>query len=88
MATVPFSIRAALQEFDTTTTTGTFAFVRSLGFVWGINTPAIIFKARFDALACRIRSIALPLTLANGKTYGYASARLIKALPQNVRADV
>lgn len=88
MTTVLPSIQASLPESDVTTATGTFAFLCSFGFVWGITIPAIIFNAQVDALKGRITDEALRSILARGGAYEYTSRGLIKSLPDDVRAQV
>ena len=50
MTTILPSVQAYLPESDVATATGTFAFVRSFGFIWGITVLSIIFNARFNTL--------------------------------------
>ncbi|CAD6569097.1 MAG: hypothetical protein ASARMPREDX12_002199 [Alectoria sarmentosa] len=88
MTTILPSIQAALPESDAATATGTFAFVRSFGFVWGITIPSVIFKARFDKLKFRISDESVRSVLANGGAYGYASGSFIKSLSGDIRAEV
>ena len=88
MTTILPSIQASLPESDVATATGTFAFVRSFGFIWGITVPSIIFNARFNALQGQINDGAVRSLLVNGGAYGYASGAFIKALPHDTRAQV
>lgn len=88
MTTVLPSIQASLPESDVATATGTFAFLRSFGFIWGITIPSIIFNARFNALEVQINDETVRSVLANGGAYGYASGAFIKSLPHETRAQV
>lgn len=88
MTTILPSIQAALPESDVATATGTFSFVRSFGFVWGITIPSIIFKARFDTLKNRISEEDVRMVLSQGRAYGYTSGEYLKTLSGNVRIEV
>ena len=88
MTTVLPSIQASLPESDVATATGTFAFLRSFGFVWGITIPSVIFNGRFDSLKSQISDETVRNDLSDGRAYGYASGDYIKKLPRDVRREV
>ncbi|KAI3390914.1 hypothetical protein diail_8418, partial [Diaporthe ilicicola] len=51
LTTILPAICAPLSEEYAATANGTFSFLRSFGFVWGITLPSIIFNNRFDHFA-------------------------------------
>jgi MFS family permease len=82
------AICAPLSEEDVGTANGTFSFLRSFGFIWGITLPSIIFNARFNHYAPRIQDVALRSQLINGAAYGYANSGLIRSLTGSLREEV
>ncbi|KAK8077032.1 hypothetical protein PG996_003202 [Apiospora saccharicola] len=82
------AICAPLDEKAVAVANGTFSFIRSFGFIWGITLPSIIFNARFDQLAPRIEDADLRLRLTGGVAYGYANSGLITSLAGNSRDQV
>ncbi|KAK8133433.1 major facilitator superfamily domain-containing protein [Apiospora sp. TS-2023a] len=82
------AICAPLEEKDVAVANGTFSFIRSFGFIWGITLPSIIFNARFDQLAPRIEDVDLWLRLTGGAAYGYANSGLITSLVGDARDQV
>jgi hypothetical protein len=88
MTAVLPSTLAALPEKDVATATGTYSFLRSLGFIWGITLPSITFNDQFTKTSYRISDPSVRAQLANGAAYGYASGGFIQDLPPNVREEV
>ncbi|KAL8896246.1 MAG: hypothetical protein Q9207_007799 [Kuettlingeria erythrocarpa] len=88
MTTVLPSIQAALPESDAAAATGTFAFLRSFGFVWGVTIPSIIFNRRFANLQFQISDGTVRQRLASGRAYGYASESYAKMLPHDLAEEV
>lgn len=69
------STLSALEEGDVAVATGTFAFVRTFGFVWGVTMASIIFNSQVNS---RLDTIDDPLVrqyLADGAAYAYAAGR-------------
>ncbi|PWY68224.1 MFS general substrate transporter [Aspergillus eucalypticola CBS 122712] len=48
------AIQSSLGPADTASSTGVYAFLQSLAFVWGSTAPGIVFNARVDVYAWRI----------------------------------
>lgn len=81
-------ICAPFGEEDVAVANGTFAFLRSFGFVWGITLPSIIFNARFDHYAPRIHDTRLRSQLMGGAAYGFASSGLVSSLKGETHSQV
>ena len=82
------AVQAGLDEKDVATSTATWAFVRSLGIIWGLSIPAAIFNNQFDKLSYRISDPTVRSTLINGDAYAYASGGLVNSLPRDVQQEV
>lgn len=88
MTSILPSILAALSESDVAVATGTYSFVRSFGFVWGVTLPSIAFNGQFNRYLYRIANATVRAELANGAAYGYASGGMIRQLPNGTRLEV
>ncbi|KAG8160712.1 hypothetical protein KVR01_008976 [Diaporthe batatas] len=88
LTTILPAICAPLGEEYVATANGTFSFLRSFGFVWGITLPSIIFNDRFDHFAGRISDAGVRSQLTNGAAYSYASSSLIGSLTGSLRNEV
>ncbi|PYH78573.1 MFS general substrate transporter [Aspergillus uvarum CBS 121591] len=73
-------IQAVLPESEVATATATWAFVRSLGCIWGIAIPTSIFNTRVQQLLSVVSDGPLRKRLANGGAYALAAEGLIKSL--------
>jgi MFS family permease len=82
------AILSTLEESDTAVATGTFSFLRGLGFTFGVTIPSIIFNGQFDRYSHRISDAALREQLGNGAAYGYASSGTISSLPHDLQEEV
>ena len=82
------AVQAELDESETATSTATWAFIRSLGTIWGVSIPAAIFNNRFDQLLHLIDDPAVRARLSNGKAYESASAALIRSFEGATRDQV
>lgn len=81
-------IQAALSDKDTATSTAVFAFIRSLGSIWGLAIPAAIFNNRFSQLLETINDESARNKLANGQAYALASADFSSQFTGPVREQV
>ncbi|KAI1324699.1 MFS general substrate transporter [Xylariaceae sp. FL0255] len=79
------AIQAALPQSLNAASTGTFAFVRSIGSIWGVSIPAAIFNNRFDQLLEEIPDSAARATLAHGGAYQSASSEFVNSFSPAVR---
>ncbi|KAM7212882.1 efflux pump FUS6 [Rhypophila decipiens] len=67
-------VQAPLSDDDTATSTGTWAFLRSFGSIWGFAIPAAVFNDRFAKLDYIIEDEATRQALSGGKAYAHAAA--------------
>ncbi|GKZ77478.1 hypothetical protein AnigIFM56816_010777 [Aspergillus niger] len=68
------AIQSSLGAADTASSTGVYAFLRSLAFVWGSTAPGIVFNARVDVYARRIiADEKLRERFLDGRAYGAAA---------------
>jgi MFS family permease len=82
------AICASLAEEDVAAANGTFSFLRSFGFIWGITLPSIIFNDRFNHHSFRISDEILRVQLIGGAAYGYANSGLVGSLTGESRGQV
>ncbi|KAF2106337.1 major facilitator superfamily domain-containing protein [Lophiotrema nucula] len=82
--------QAPLPESDVAAVTATFAFFRSLGFLWGFAMPSFIFKTRVDDLIPKVASIdsATADVLRSGGAFANARASFIRSLSAPARLQV
>ncbi|KAL9120108.1 MAG: hypothetical protein Q9187_003342 [Circinaria calcarea] len=82
------AVQANLMESDTASSTATWAFIRSLGNIWGVSIPAAVFNNRFDALLLRISDPAVRAMLSNGQAYEHASRDFINSFEGILRREI
>ena len=88
MSTILPAIQSALPESDVGASTGTFAFIRSFGFMWGVTIPSITFNNQVNSRLDTITDPEVRSILANGGAFGYAGTGEIGALPQATQDQV
>ncbi|KAI1140002.1 major facilitator superfamily MFS_1 [Hypoxylon sp. FL0543] len=71
-ATVPSTL-AALPEPYVATVTGMYAFVRSLGFVWGVTMSSIVFNGQVNDNMDIVHDVDLRRLLADGAAYAFTA---------------
>jgi hypothetical protein len=81
-------VQADLPEFDTATATGTWAFTRSFGAVWGVAIPAAIFNNRFSHLSYRISDPTARALLGGGNAYSHASREFVNSFGSEVKDQI
>ncbi|KAF3058319.1 putative transporter C3H1.06c [Daldinia childiae] len=91
-ATLPSTL-AALPESYVATATGTYAFVRSLGFVWGVTMSSIVFNGQVNDNLDIIDNVDLRRLLADGAAYTFAAGSSdadsgVRNLPDPSRSQV
>ncbi|KAI0972724.1 MFS general substrate transporter [Xylaria arbuscula] len=79
------AIQVALPESLNAKSTGTFAFVRSVGTIWGVSIPAAIFNNRFDQLLGEVSDPTAVAALVHGGAYESASKMFVDSFPPQVR---
>ncbi|KAK6822449.1 hypothetical protein PG987_013994 [Apiospora arundinis] len=77
MAVLLPAVQAELTEADTALSTGTWAFIRSLGVIWAVTIPAVVFNNRFGQLLHTISDPAARAMLDNGNAYAHGTAALV-----------
>ncbi|KAI1101343.1 major facilitator superfamily MFS_1 [Jackrogersella minutella] len=91
-ATLPSTL-AALPESYVATATGTYAFVRSLGFVWGVTMSSIVFNGQVNDNLDIVDDVDVRKLLADGAAYTFASGSAdtdsgVRSLPEPGRSQV
>ncbi|KAK0652723.1 major facilitator superfamily domain-containing protein [Cercophora newfieldiana] len=91
MAALLPTLLTPLTDKDTALATGTWAFMRSFGLVWGVAVAGTVYTSRAAQLA-REGGIGSNETVAAefaaGGAYGYAEARILDSLEVQTRLEV
>ncbi|KAF2106356.1 major facilitator superfamily domain-containing protein [Lophiotrema nucula] len=88
MATLLPAVQSQLPESDLAAVTALFNFMRSLGGVWGVTIPSIIFNARINSNIHSVDDPSVQATLLDGGAYSRASKNIISAIPQPTQTQV
>lgn len=88
MACLLPAVQAMLKESDTALSTGTWAFIRSLGVIWGVTIPAAVFNNRFNQLLHTIEDDDARIQLGGGQAYAHATAALVDSFGGKVTNQV
>lgn len=88
MACILPAVQARLKEADAALSTGTWAFIRSLGVIWGVTIPAAVFNNRFDQLLHTINDEEARRQLSGGQAYAHATAELVNSFGGSVSDQV
>ncbi|KAI9848703.1 MAG: hypothetical protein M1837_006790 [Sclerophora amabilis] len=88
MACLLTAIQAALPDSLNAASTGFFAFVRSIGTIWGVSIPAAIFNNRVDQLLPTLRDPKVQDLLAHGQAYERASKAFINSFTEPTRGEI
>ncbi|KAJ8124409.1 hypothetical protein O1611_g9231 [Lasiodiplodia mahajangana] len=67
------STLAALEESDVAVATGTYAFLRTFGLVWGVTISSVTFNSQVNVHLNTITDVSVRQLLANGAAYTFAS---------------
>jgi hypothetical protein len=67
------AIMAGLPESDVASSSATYSFIRTFGYIWGVTIPSIIFTNNFNKNLHHIASPALQDQLRDGQAYSFAS---------------
>ncbi|EEQ33375.1 hypothetical protein McanMca71_001370 [Microsporum canis] len=80
------AIMAALPESDVASSTATFSFIRTFGYIWGVTIASIIFNGEVNKYLPSISSPALRDRLKDSAAYSFASQahNLRKNFPESV----
>ncbi|KAL1636644.1 hypothetical protein SLS58_009698 [Diplodia intermedia] len=82
------AVQAELPDADTAASTAAWAFVRSLGTIWGVSIPAAVFNNRFRELLGHVDDPVARAALGEGGAYEHASKAFIESFPAETRAQV
>ncbi|KFX97091.1 hypothetical protein V490_02966 [Pseudogymnoascus sp. VKM F-3557] len=82
------AFQAGLKESDQAAATATWAFIRSLGFIWGVAIPAAVFNNRFENLSYRINDVATRELLSHGHAYQYGSRDFVNSFAEPLKGQI
>ena len=82
------AVQAGLTENEAASSTATWAFIRSLGQIWGVAIPAAVFNNRAGQLLYRIDDNRVRSQLAGGQAYEHATAIFVKGLDEKTKQQV
>lgn len=82
------AIQAGLTENEAASSTATWAFIRSLGQIWGVAVPAAVFNNRAEQLLPGVQDNAVRRELAGGRAYQHATANFVSRLDEKTRRQV
>jgi len=80
--------QAQLDEADTATSTGTWAFLRGFGTIWGVTIPAVVFNNQFNSMIGRISDPAARAVLSGGQAYGRATSDFVNSFSGILQAEI
>jgi hypothetical protein len=67
------AIMAGLPESDVASSSATYSFIRTFGYIWGVTIPSLIFTGTFNKNLHLISSSVLRDQLKDGQAYSFAS---------------
>jgi hypothetical protein len=82
------STLAPLPEEDVAVATGTYSFVRSFGFVWGLTISSVVFNSQIDRYLRIVDDESVRSLMANGQAYAYANRGTFNALSTTTKSQV
>ncbi|KAK6851390.1 hypothetical protein PG995_012512 [Apiospora arundinis] len=82
------ALLAPLTDADTALATGTWAFMRSFGVVWGVAIAGTVFNNRAVQLAPAIGNATVAAGFEAGGAYQAATAQFLDSLSAETRAQV
>lgn len=88
MDTLLPAFQAPVAEADQAAATATWAFIRTVGGMWGVAVPASIFNNRVERLAHTISDARARELVSNGGAYQHAHASFIRSFPDPVGAEI
>ncbi|PQE12454.1 MFS transporter protein [Rutstroemia sp. NJR-2017a BVV2] len=88
LTTTPSAIQAPLPESDVASSTATWGFIQSLGFVVGVAVPSSVFEGRFRSVLWRIWDDKVREVLRINGAYEHASRSFIIPLPGATEVQV
>lgn len=88
MDTLLPAFQAPVAESDQAAATATWAFIRTVGGVWGVAVPASVFNNRVNQLAHTISDERARQLVSGGGAYQHAYASFIQSFPDPVSGEV
>ncbi|KAI1765626.1 MFS general substrate transporter [Hypoxylon sp. FL1150] len=82
------AFQAPVPESDQAAATATWAFIRTVGGVWGVAIPATIFNNRVSQLIYTISDPQARQLLADGGAYQHSSATFVTSFPEPIVAEI
>lgn len=82
------AFQAPVPESDQAAATATWCFIRTVGNVWGVAVPGVIFNNRVDSLAYTISDPVARAQLIHGGAYQHASAAFVTSFSDPVTAEI
>ena len=82
------ALQAPVAESDQAAVTSAWAFIRTVGGVWGVAIPAAIFNNRVDQLAHLISDPKARHLMKGGGAYQYASATFVRSFAEPVQTEI
>ena len=88
MPTTLPAAQAPLPDTDVAAVTATFAFFRSLGFLWGFAIPSFVFKTEVATLTPSIDNADIASLMGRGGAFANARADFMASLAEPVKTQV
>ncbi|CAG8951936.1 hypothetical protein HYFRA_00005742 [Hymenoscyphus fraxineus] len=82
------AFQAPVPESDQAAATATWAFIRTIGGVWGVAIPAAVMNNRVDKLVYTISDPRARELLIGGGAYQHATADFVNSFPEPVRSEI
>lgn len=82
------AVQAQLGDADAATSTAAWAFVRSVGTIWGVSIPAAVFNNRFQELLGGVGDADARARLQGGGAYENASKAFVESFGEKTRGQV
>ncbi len=80
--------QAPVDEEDQASATSTWAFIRTVGGIWGVAVPATILNNRVQALSSSITDLVAREAFRAGGAYEHASAAFIHKYPEPTIGEI
>ncbi|KAK7911580.1 hypothetical protein PG985_014061 [Apiospora marii] len=82
------AVQAELSDEESASSTGTWAFVRSLGSIWGVTVPAAVFSNRAFQLADTVQGHFAREALMGGHAYEHGTAAFLDLFSGDTREQI
>jgi MFS family permease len=82
------AVQVMLPDTTTGQSSGSWAFLRGTGSLFGVAIPGAIFNVRFASLLPGISSTAAQTQLEKGQAYQHATASFIRKFEPEVQAEI